>query len=392
MDFFRRQRWDIIGKSWLWFSISGFILLAGIGAWTFHGLNYGIDFTGGSLVRYQLAKPIATTQAEEVKAVSALRAALATIGIEQAEIQVEGGNGFLIKTYKVANDEEAAQRDKAIEGKITELYGAQYGPVEALGRETVGPVIGEEMRMTALKGIIVGEALILLWIAIRYEFKFGVAAILALAHDVVATTGMMAILHVELNSWFVAVLLTVVGYSVNDTVVIFDRIRENRSRHRHAPFAPIVNASLLETMARSLNTVLTVVYTLLALLFFGGTVVHGFALAMLIGVSFGCYSSIFIAAPLVVWFEKLGSRRKVGASIGASRPVIATVGGMTIAPEDVEESEGTEGGGKKTKVSAVDTMRRAAEQAQEEKRRLRRDRRAKKRGTSKPGAPGKASK
>jgi preprotein translocase subunit SecF len=389
VDFFRRQRWDIIGKTGLWFSISGVILLAGILAWTFHGLNYGIDFTGGSLVRYQLAKPIATTPDEETKAVATLRQALESIGIAQAEIQVESGNGFLIKTYKVANDEEAAQRDTAIEGKITEIWGAQYGPVEPLGRETVGPVIGEEMRWTAIKGIIVGEALILLWIAIRYEFKFGVAAILALAHDVVATTGMMALLHVELNSWFVAVLLTVVGYSVNDTVVIFDRIRENRGRHRHAPFAPIVNASLLETMARSLNTVLTVVYTLLALLFFGGTVVHGFALAMLIGVSFGCYSSIFIAAPLVVWFERLGARRKVGASVGSSRPAIATVGGMTIAPEEVDE-EGAAASGGRAKVSAVDTMRRAAEAAQEEKRRIRRERRTKKRGAgSKPGAPGK---
>ena len=312
MDFFRRQRWDIIGKSWVWFTISGIILLAGVAAWSIHGLSYGIDFTGGSLVRYQLAKPFATTPDEEVKAVSKLRAALELIGITQAEIQVEGGNGFLIKTYNIANDEEAAKRDQGIEAKITELYGAQYGPVEPLGRETVGPVIGEEMRLTALKGIIIGEALILLWIAIRYEFKFGVAAILALAHDVVATTGVMALLHVELNSWFVAVLLTVVGYSVNDTVVIFDRIRENRSRHRHAPFGPIVNASLLETMARSLNTVLTVVYTLVALLFFGGTVIHGFALAMLVGVSFGCYSSIFVAAPLVVIFERLGSRERSG--------------------------------------------------------------------------------
>jgi hypothetical protein len=128
---------------------------------------------------------------------------------------------------------------------------------------------------------------------------------------------------------------------------------------------------------------------LLALLFFGGTVVHGFALAMLIGVSFGCYSSIFIAAPLVVWFERLGARRKVGASVGSSRPAIATVGGMTIAPEEVDE-EGVVTSGGRAKVSAVDTMRRAAEAAQEEKRRIRRERRTKKRGSgSKPGAPGK---
>ena len=199
----------------------------------------------------------------------------------------------------------------------------------------------------------------------------------------------MALLRRGAQLGFVAVVLTVVGFSVNDTVVIFDRIRENRSRHRHAPFGPIVNASLLETMARSLNTVLTVVYTLLALLFFGGTVIHGFALAMLVGVSFGCYSSIFVAAPLVVIFERLGSRKRVGASVGAGRPVIATVGGITIAPsEEVEEEEGTEGTGRRTKVSAVDTMRRAAEAAQEEKRRQRRERRAKKR--TKPGAPGKA--
>jgi preprotein translocase subunit SecF len=385
VDFFRRQRWDIIGKSWLWFALSGIILFAGVAAWGIHGLNYGIDFRGGSLVRYQLDKPIAKTPDEEEKAVKQLREAMASIGIAQAEIQVAGGNGILVRTDKVANDEEAQQRDDAIRGKIEELYGAQYGPVQALGRETVGPVIGQEMRWTALKAVVIGEALILLWIAIRYEFKFGIAAILALAHDVVATTGIMALLHVELNSWFVAVLLTVVGYSVNDTVVIFDRIRENRGRHRHAPFAPIVNASLLETMARSLNTVLTVVYTLLALLFFGGPVIHGFALAMLIGVSFGCYSSIFIAAPLVVWFERLGQKR-AGVTV-SSRPIMATAGGSaySAAGAEIPDEEAPEGG--RTRTSAVETMRRAAEVAQEEKRRARRERRAKKRG--KPGGTSK---
>lgn len=376
MDFFRRQSWDIVGKSWLWFAISGTVLLAGIAVWGVKGLNYGIDFTGGSIVTYSLGRPVATTPAEEVAVIGQIRDALRAMGIERSEIQVAGGDRIYIRTYAVANDEEAAARDEAIREALTRLYGAQYGPVTALGRETVGPVVGTELRSSAIRAVIIGELLILVYVWVRYQFWFGLAAILALAHDLIATTGTMALFRVELNSWYVAVVLTVVGYSVNDTVVIFDRIRENRGRHRHAPLAPIVNASLLETMARSINTVLTVVFTLTALLLFGGPVIHGFALAMLVGICFGTYSSIFIAAPLVVIFDNW-ARRRTGRAVVTPAYSAATASGPSVsqaAPETDAETEE-----EKPRVSAAETMRRAAEAAQDEKRQLRRLRRAKKR-------------
>ncbi|MCX7597796.1 MAG: protein translocase subunit SecF [Armatimonadetes bacterium] len=382
MDFFRRQNWNIIGKSWLWFTISGIVLLGGVVAWATMGLNKGIDFAGGTIVTYSLGRPVATTPSEEVSVIGQIRDALRGMGIERSEILVAGGDHIYIRTYAVANDEEAAARDKAIQEALDRLYGQQYGPITWLGRETVGPVVGAELRSAALRAVIIGELLILIYVWVRYQFWFGLAAILALAHDVLATTGTMALFRIELNSWYVAVILTVVGYSVNDSVVIFDRIRENRGRHRHAPLGPIVNASLLETMARSINTVLTVVFTLTALLMFGGPVIHGFALAMLVGIGFGTYSSIFIAAPLVVMFDNW-ARRRTGRTVVTPAYSAATVAGPSVSPAAPEAEVETEE--EKPRVSAAETMRRAAEAAQDEKRQLRRLRRAKKRAKRSKG-------
>ncbi len=371
MDFFRRQNWNIVGKTWLWYTISAVVIVAFMAIWAVKGLNYGIDFTGGTLVRYKLAKRVATTAAEEVHVIARVRQELAKMGLEKSQIQLADGNTLLIRTYAVANDEEAARRDQAILAAIEKLYGDKYGPVESLGRETVGPVVGADLRAAAIKALILGQLLILIYITVRYEFRFAVAGIVALIHDVLILTGAMAALQVELNSWFVAAVLTVIGYSINDSVVIFDRIRENRSRHRHAPLGPIVNASLLETMTRSINTVLTTLFTLIALFILGGPVIQGFALALIIGIASGAYSSIFIAAPLVAVWDAWARRR--AGQVAAARPAVAAA---TAGAEPVA-AEATEASGKR--VSAAETMRRAAEAAQEEKRRLRRERRAKKR-------------
>ena len=379
MDFWRRQNWDIVGKAWLWFTISAVIIGLGLFLWATKGLNYGIDFTGGTLVRYQLAKPLASTPAEEAQVVAKIRQALARLGLQKSQIQIADGRVILIRTYRVANDEEAAKRDQAIMQEIEKLFGAQYGPVEHLGRETVGPVVGAELRAAAIKALVIGQLLILIYITVRYEFRFAMAAIVALIHDVLVVTGSMAIFQVELNSWFVAAILTVIGYSINDSVVIFDRIRENRGRHRHAPLKPVVNASLLETMARSINTTLTTLFTLIALFVLGGPVIQGFALALLIGIATGAYSSIFIASPLIALWDEW-ARRRAGAPV--QRPAYATAAATTASAAG-DTGETAAAGSAARPASAEETMRRAAERAQEEKRALRRERRKKKRAKQK---------
>lgn len=378
MDFFRRQNWDIVGKAWLWYTISGVVIAVLMVVWATQGLNYGIDFTGGTLVIYKLAKPLATTPADEARVIAQVRDALAKMGLQKSQIQIADGDTILIRTYAVANDEEAAKRDRAIQAEIEKLYGDRYGPVESLGRETVGPVVGADLRAAAIKALIIGQLLILIYITVRYEFRFAVAGILALAHDVLLLTGAMAALRVELNSWFVAAILTVIGYSMNDSVVIFDRIRENRGRHRHAPLGPIANASLLETMTRSVNTTLTTLFTLIALFVLGGPVIQGFALALIIGIASGSYSSIFIAAPLVAMWDRW-ARRRAGAP-AAARPAAAVApAGAAAGPEAPEMAAEPAA----PRLSAAETMERAAQAAQEEKRRKRRERRAKKRAKRK---------
>lgn len=373
MDFFRRQNWDIIGKTWLWFTISGLTIVIGIAFWAVKGLNWGIDFTGGSLLHYQFEQPIAANPGEDIQVIGQTRAMLEGLGLGNAQIQVAGDRELLIRTGTVANDEEAQRRDEAIQTGLTEVLGERGGAVESLGRETVGPIIGEMLTRSAIQALVLGLALILVYITIRYEFRFAVAAILALVHDIFILVGAMAILQVELNTWFVAALLTVLGYSMNDTVVIFDRIRENRGIHRRAPLASVVNASLLQTMARSLNTVITTLFTLIALYALGGATIQGFALALIIGIASGAYSSIFNASPIVVVWYNLTQGRTGRARAG--RRVAATTGAAARLPEQAAAMEEAGEDAEPIRPSARQTMREAEAAEQERKREERRERR-----------------
>jgi preprotein translocase subunit SecF len=192
---------------------------------------------------------------------------------------------------------------------------AELGPIEAQGSlTTIGPVVSSDLVNQALVLILVGSLGILLWITYRFQdVKFGVTALVALVHDVIVVVGIFAILgtffHVEIDALFVTAMLTVIGFSVHDTIVVFDRIRENRARHAGEPFAEVVNHSILQTFARSIMTSFTVVLTLLALLLFGGSAIRNFVLALLIGIISGTYSSIFNAAPLLTVWQEWDDRR-----------------------------------------------------------------------------------
>lgn len=374
MDFWRRQSWKIASMWPIWFAISAVLLAAAVGAWAVRGLNYGIDFTGGSLHKYSLERPLAS--GEEIRFIAAARAAVEDLGITHSQIQVAGGNLLLIRT---ATKEQgpAAQESERIRAALSEKLGQQVGETRLVASDLVGPVVGEQLRNSALLALILGNLLILIYLTVRYEFRIAVACVVALIHDVVVMVGAMALFGVELNSEFIAAILTVVGFSADDSVVIFDRIRENRRLHRGADLESVANASLLQTMARSINTVLVVLFTLLALFFLGGSTIRPFILAMLVGMTMGMYSSIFVAAPLVVVWDRWSQRRR-GRVVAPARQRVAVAGSGAVrepllaAPEEQPVVE---------HVTAEQALRRVQSTAQEEKRAARRERRKAKAGT-----------
>ena len=217
----------------------------------------------------------------------------------------------------------AGTTDLPTDGKLGQMVTAlqtALGPIEAQGSlTTIGPVVSADLVNQALVLILVGSLGILLWISYRFhDVKFGVTALVALVHDVIVVVGTFAVLgtffHVEIDALFVTAMLTVIGFSVHDTIVVFDRIRENRARHAGEPFAEVVNHSILQTFARSIMTSFTVVLTLLALFLFGGAAIRNFVLALLIGIVSGTYSSIFNASPLLVVWQEWDDRRRGRAS------------------------------------------------------------------------------
>ena len=328
MDF-RNRKIDLVGKQNLWFGISAVILFIGLASWAIFGMNYGIDFKGGGQLKYlipQAQRPAGS----EAQFINSARQALAPKGLDNAKIQITGGDTLVIVT-NATDSAGLASQERIISSSLATQLGAKP---QVVSRELVGPVIGKELKKNALLGVILGVLLIALWIYIRYNFagdgsRYAVAGIIALVHDVFVLIGLFALIGhfypgVEVDGAFIAALLTVVGYSINDSVVIFDRIRENLRKRRAEDFNHVVNDSLLETMSRSINTGLTVIIMLLVMYFFGGESIHNFILAMLIGICTGLYSSIFNASMvLVAWHnweaKKLGTLRPAYAGSTAAR-------------------------------------------------------------------------
>ncbi|MBE3588028.1 MAG: protein translocase subunit SecF, partial [Thermoanaerobacteraceae bacterium] len=278
----------------IWYAISLAVILPGLISLMLQGLNLGIDFTGGNIleVRFEQAVPV-----EKVREVVSARDLEASHGIQKS-----GTSDYIIRTRHLTQDEQ-----EKLMAALNDL-----GKNTVLRNESVGPTIGRELTSRAILALLVASVLMIIYIAIRFEFKQGIAAILALLHDILLVTGIFSLFRIEVDSTFIAALLTIIGYSINDTIVIFDRIRENmRARKKGESLEDVVNISLWQTMTRSINTVLTVVFVLVALYFLGGSTIRNFVLAMLIGVISGAYSSIFNASPLWVDFKLLERRGRV---------------------------------------------------------------------------------
>lgn len=286
----------------IWFGISGIIVLPGIISLTLYGLNLGIDFTGGSLLEERIGR--SATTAEVAKSVTDSGVGVSSVAKTSAET-------YQIRTRPVDRDQV-----NKIQNKLT----SDFGSAELVRLETVGPTIGAELVQKAILALVLASVFIVLYIAWSFRsvpppansFRFGIAAIAALLHDVLVVVGLFSIFgklwHVEIDSLFITALLTIIGFSVHDTIVVFDRIRENLRRHPGASFTEVANESLLQTLVRSLSTSFTVVLTLLAVLLLVGSVseqLKWFVIALLIGIVSGTYSSIFNATPLLVlWQER----------------------------------------------------------------------------------------
>lgn len=256
------------------------------------GPKMGIDFAGGSLVQVRFTAP---THAD------ALRETLAGAGFEAIDIQDLGKNQseFLIRVPMTAEDTES--RTKKVVTSLSDKFGADQ--VDVLRVETVGPRVGEALRGKAALAVLMSTLMMGLYIWVRFEWRYGVGAVIALLHDVIITIGAMILFGYEFDLTTVAALLTVVGFSVNDTVIISDRIRENRGKDRRGNLAEVINRSVNETLSRTILTSGTAIMVTLSLFLLGGPVLNGFAFALLVGFTVGTYSSVFIAAPVVLFFE-----------------------------------------------------------------------------------------
>ncbi len=256
----------------------------------FQGLNLGIDFTGGNIIQVYFEQEVTPTQVREV---------LSELNLAKSPVQESEANHFIIRTPELPETES-----KRLIGMLEQ----RIGKVVVERNEKIGAVIGKELTRNALVALLIASALMVIYISWRFEFLFGIAAILALVHDMLITISIFSLFRFEVDSAFVAAVLTIIGYSINNTIVVFDRLRENlRAKHK-AQLAGVINLSVNQTLSRSVNTMLTTSFALLALIFFGGATTKLFALAMLIGSISGTYSSVFIASPL--WMDLKGWWRK----------------------------------------------------------------------------------
>ncbi|NPV91521.1 MAG: protein translocase subunit SecF [Firmicutes bacterium] len=300
----RRERViDFVNRRKIWYIISLLIMIPGLISLGMQGLNLGIDFTGGNMLQVKFAnQAVDTAQVREV---------FSEVGLEKEPmIQTTSEGEFLIRTEVL----DETQNEKLLNSMQQKL-----GAFDVQRNEKVGAVFGDELRNKALLAIGIASLTMLVFITIRFEFRFGVASILALLHDVLVVVGVFSLLQLEVDVSFVAALLTILGYSIDDTIVIFDRIRENRKNYPRMELTEMVNRSITQTLTRSINTVMTVVICLVALLVFGGATTKVFVLAMLIGVVSGCYSSICNASPIWVDLMSIGNNKGGRGSFAGAR-------------------------------------------------------------------------
>ena len=312
-------------KWWRWAAgLTAAFILLGLASFAFRGsVNRSIEFTGGTLMQLQFTKSVDAGR---------IRSTLDAAGISGAEIQQFGSDNEF--TVRAQNRAEVAQQAvgaesvaQRVQAALTKEFGADAYKV--VRTEAVGPRVGEELSRNAAIAMLLASLVTLVYLAIRFEWRFGVAAVLSTAHDVLVTLAFIKLLHVEVSLTVVAAILTLLGYSGNDTIIIFDRVRENLKKDRKSPLYDVLNRSINETLPRSVLTHATTLAATLALLFFAGEVLRPFAIVMAFGIFVATFSSIYVASPLLLWIEhkwpRTVSDKNAGrATVRASRTELPT--------------------------------------------------------------------
>src|SRR3954467_5089112 len=294
---FGHANYDFIGARGYAYIVTAAVLLPGLLFLLITGLNYSIEFTGGTLLQIQSTKTVD---------VASLRTGLDREGVPGAEIQGFGAPNEYVIRARVAKRGTDANDTQATAAAVSHALDAVLGQgsYSVLRTEAVGPKVGGELRQKAFLAIFLSFFAVLAYLAYRFEWRFGLAAVIATAHDILATIAFIGVMRLEVSLTIVAAVLSMVGYSLNDTIIIFDRVRENLHKHKQERFAQILNRSINETLPRSVLTHGTTMASLIALTRFGGEVIRPFALVMLFGVFTGTFSSIYIASPVLMAIEQ----------------------------------------------------------------------------------------
>ena len=274
---------DVIGKRKIWYILSAVILLAGMVSLLVQGMNLGIDFVGGNRLNLQFAQQVD---------IADLRAMMTENQLGDSKIQLMDDGSYLLKTKEL---------DQSTQDSLIASLTEKYGEVTIIQSGLVGPSVGSELKKNALISLGLAVLLMIAYITYRFEMHFALAGVLALFHDIFIVVAVFSIFQLEIDSTFIAALLTIFGYSINDKIVVFDRIRENMGRVKKDQLSGLVNDSIAQSFTRSMNTSISTLILLLALFFFGGQTTRIFVLAMIIGVVAGTYSSLCIASP--IWYE-----------------------------------------------------------------------------------------
>lgn len=293
-----KSYYRIIQRSRYIFVFTTLLIVGSVISIILFGLNLGMDFTGGTLQEIEFKTKVEISQ---------LKSEMNDLDLGNAQIQSSGDNGYLIRMQYISSEKHNEQIDR---------FHEKFGEFEEKRFETIGPTIGNELKQKSVWAVVIVIFVIIAYIAYTFRkvsgpissWKYGVCAIIALVHDITITVGIFSLLgyynHVEIDTLFITAILTILGYSVNDTIVVFDRIRENIFQQRDEAFPDLVNRSVNETIPRSLNVSITTSFVLFAIYIFGGDSIHYFILALMIGIIAGTYSSIFIASPMLVFWQK----------------------------------------------------------------------------------------
>jgi preprotein translocase subunit SecF len=338
---FTQVNFDWLAKRRLFIGVSVLLMLAGLGSALFRqwkhpngteAFNLGVDFKGGTVVTVRFKQP---------PTAEAIRDALAKQGASDAIIQpvTDKPDTFLIKLPLKGSGDAASQAEVELGGrKVREgliAFGREGESFEVIGTDFVGAVAGAQLRNKAVAVTLAALVGILIYIAMRFEWTYGAAAVIAVFHDVLVTFGFFSIFQWEVSLTVIAAMLTLVGFSVNDTIVVFDRIRENRRLHRRESLYKITNDSINQTLSRTVITNGLVFLSVFSMVLFGGEVLRGFSLALFIGVLFGTYSSVAIASPIMVWWEQRIEAANKAAAVARPLPGASRTGGSAARPEAV---------------------------------------------------------